>query len=376
MRIALYTLTYKRDQDGVAKTLYELVRTIRDRGMEVGVWSPSVSPTGDSKVPVHKVSSFPLPLYPDYRVAAPLGKTVAQLDRFRPHVIHIATPDIGGKKFLDYAKKRGLGVLATYHTDFPSYLKYYHLSPLKELLWKYFRDFYNECDAVYAPTRKVAGSLERRGIRDVDLWPRGIHRERFHPRFRSRELRKRWGAEGKKAILFSGRFVWYKGLEIFVRVYGLFKGRRKDDVRFVLLGDGPVRGDLKTRMPDAVFTGYLKGEELSRAYASADILLFPSITETFGNVVLEALASGLPAVVSDIGGCQEVVKDSGGGCVARAEDPVMFFKHCVSLVEDLHLYQSLRENGLRYAEKQAWDSINETIIGKYLELFNSKSRAS
>ncbi len=374
MKIAIYTGTYKKDQDGAVKTLYELVRGIRDSGIEVGVWSPLVTPSGDRNISVHKMRSLPLPLYRDYRLSFPLNRTFKELEEFKPDVIHISTPDIGGARFLHYAVKRQIGVLAIYHTDFPSYLKYYHLPFLEGIMWKCFVLFYNKCNAVYAPTNEVARALKIKGIGNIKIWPRGIRRDIYHPKFRSPELRKAWGANGKKVIFFSGRFVWYKGLEIFVKVYDLFRQRGRGDVKFVLLGDGPVKRELQARMPDAEFAGYLEGEDLSRAYASGDILLFPSVTETFGNVILEALSSGSPAVVSDIGGCQEIIRKSGGGLTARAGEAEQFYKCCKALVEDQRLYDSLREKGLQHAEKQSWFHINKGIIEEYWKLSKRSNR--
>jgi glycosyltransferase involved in cell wall biosynthesis len=374
MKIAIYTGTYKKYQDGVAKTLYELVRGLGDSGIEVGVWSPLVTPSGNRKVSVHKMGSLPFPLYRDYRMVLPSRRTFRELEDFKPDVIHISTPDIGGVSFLRYALKRKIGVLAVYHTDFPSYLKYYHLSFLESLMWKYLGFFYNRCHVVCAPTNVVATALKHSGLRKIKIWPRGIRRDMYHPKFRSQELRKAWGASGKKTIFFSGRFAWYKGLEIFVKVYEFFHQRNPGDVKFVLLGDGPIKRELQGRMPDAEFVGYLTGEDLSKAYASGDILLFPSVTETFGNVILEALSSGSPAVVSDRGGGQEIIRKSGGGLTARAGKAEHFYQCCKALVEDQRLYDAFRKKGLEFAEKQSWAHINKRIIEEYVKLSNKSNR--
>ncbi|MFC2141003.1 glycosyltransferase, partial [Acidobacteriota bacterium] len=174
--------------------------------------------------------------------------------------------------------------------------------------------------------------------------------------------------------LYSGRFVKYKDLETFIEVYNLFKEHGPGDVLFVLAGDGPTRDELVRRMPDAHFPGYLEGEELSRVYASSDILLFPSTTETFGNVVLEALASGLPAVVSDIGGCKEVVGKSLAGLVAKANDPLDFYQKCKQLVEDETLYKEMQQKGLKFAKRRSWKTINNRVIDQYLDLLRSKEK--
>lgn len=191
MRVAIYSGTFQKDQDGVAKTLYELVRTMRGEGIEVGVWSPLITSSDDLGIKVHKVGSIAFPLYKDYRLAITTPKTFKQVREFGPDVIHIASPEYGGWRFLKFARRRGYPILATYHTDFPSYLKYYHLGFLEKTMWGYIRSFYNRCNAVYAPTKEVARELESHGIRKVKIWSRGIHREIYHPRFRSEELRRR-----------------------------------------------------------------------------------------------------------------------------------------------------------------------------------------
>jgi glycosyltransferase involved in cell wall biosynthesis len=163
-------------------------------------------------------------------------------------------------------------------------------------------------------------------------------------------------------------------LDVFLNVYELFKEKGPKDVSFVLAGDGPIRGELESRMPDAHFPGYLHGKDLSEVYASADIFLFPSTTETLGNVVQEALSSGLPAVVSDIGGCKEIVHRSHGGLIAKAKDPYAFYEKCKRLIEDEELYNQKQSNGLKFAEEQKWDKINGKLIEEYKNLVNKRMR--
>ena len=370
MRVALYTGTFQRDQDGVAKTIYRLVDTMVDRGMDLAVWSPLTTEGVDEGFTLHKVPSLSLPLYKDYRIGIPKG-IKRELDEFRPDIIHIATPDLVGRSFLRYGRRNGIPVVASYHTDFSSYLKYYHLTLLKGPLWRYLRWFHNGCSATFAPTRKVKKGLEGRGIRNVHVWSRGIDTSQYGPERRSEELRKRWGMEGKTIILYSGRFVWYKDIDVFVGVHHELKRRYGDRVGFVLIGSGPREKDLKNSIPDGFFPGYLTNESLWRAYASSDILLFPSVTETFGNVVLEASASGVPAVVSDVGGCMEIVEDSGGGIVAIAKDVGSFFKAVSRLIDDKGLYEKLRSSGLESCRERKWTRVNGKVLEVYDTLVNT-----
>ncbi len=364
MRVALYTGTFQRDQDGVAKTIYRLVDTIVEKGMDLAVWSPLITEGADRGFQLHRVASLSLPLYKDYRIGIPKG-IQRELDEFKPDIIHIATPDIVGRSFLRYGRKKGIPVVTSYHTDFSSYLKYYHLTFLRGALWRYLKWFHNGCHATFAPTRKVKKELENRGIEDVHVWSRGIDTSQYGPERRSRKLRKEWGVEGKTVILYSGRFVWYKDIDVFVDVYRNLKRKYKDGVGFVLIGSGPREGDLKKSIPEGVFPGYLTCEKLWSAYASSDILLFPSVTETFGNVVLEAVASGVPAVVSDVGGCMEIVEDTGGGKVAIAKDVRSFYNAVSKLIDDREFYDKLRSKGLESCRERDWTWVNGKVLETY-----------
>jgi glycosyltransferase involved in cell wall biosynthesis len=340
--------------------------------LDVRVWT-GITPKS-AKISVYKVPSLPLPLYPDYPLTLPFGKIFRQLTDFNPDLVQISTPDMVGAAFLKFAKKNTIPVSNCYHTDFPAYLKFYKLGFLTNTAWRYLRWLFNNGDLVCAPTRELLDKLQGNGINRLRIWSRGIHRNRFHPRFRSQTLRSEWKAAGKTVILYSGRFVWYKSLDILIDVYRLTKRMGPRDVKFVLAGDGPVRNELERAMPEAVFTGYLHGNDLSRTYASADLLLFPSTTETFGNVVQEALASGTPAVVSNVGGCKEIVSASQGGYVARAGDAADFHRHCTRLIGDRNLYNEKRNNGLLYADQRDWDVINGDLIQEYKNLIKRNNR--
>jgi len=276
-----------------------------------------------------------------------LSETRSQLDAFAPDIVHISTPDIIGRKFLLYARERSLPVASAYHTDFPSYLAYYRLGFAAPALWRYLVWFYNSCNTVLAPNEIVREKLLEKGIRTVGIWSRGIDRDLFNPARRSLALRKEWRAEGRTVFVFAGRFVWYKDIRVVMDLYERFiREGLGDRVRFVMIGSGPEEDELRSHMPEAVFTGYLTGSELPRAYASGDIFLFPSTTEAFCNVALEAVSSGLLAVVSDIGGCRDIVELSGGGLVARAGDVDDFFDRCRELLDSSDTLERQRKKGL------------------------------
>ncbi|UWX57290.1 glycosyltransferase family 1 protein [Chlorobaculum sp. MV4-Y] len=375
MKVALYAGTYVKDKDGAVRSIYQLVSSMIKNGHEVVVWTPDFTPGANASVPVNLTPSVPIPLYPDYKLGFYNAVTERQLDEFAPDIVHISTPDIVGRKFLHYAKRKGIPVGSAYHTDFPSYLSYYHLGFAEPAIWNFLRKFYNACDVTLAPNESVRERLTGKGIEKVELWSRGIDKELFDPSRRSAKLRRAWDAEGRTVIIYAGRFVLYKDIEVVMSLYERFVAEGLGErVRFVMIGSGPEEAEMRARMPDAVFTGYLTGTALPEAYASGDLFLFPSTTEAFCNVTLEALATGLPAVVSDVGGCQELVERSGGGFVAKAGDISDFYKCCTKLMQDGELFRAMRERGLAFAEDKSWAAVNGKLIDRYLELIATKAR--
>ncbi len=379
MKIALYAGTYVKDKDGAVKSIYQLVSSFRHNGHEVVVWSPDVSSSNDHHgMAVNKMPSVPIPLYPDYKLGFFTKETRRQLDAFAPDIVHISTPDIIGRAFLLYARQKNMPVASAFHTDFPSYFAYYHLGFAVKSAWRYLMWFYNNCNEVLAPNECVRLKLESYCINNVAIWSRGIDKGLFDPSRRSQQRRLAWNAEQKTVFIYAGRFVPYKDTEVVMQVYERFmQSDYADKVRFVMIGSGPEEEEMKRRMPEAIFTGYLTGVELPVAYASGDIFLFPSTTEAFCNVALEAIASGLPAVVSDAGGCRDIVARSAGGLVARAGDVDDFYFKCVALLGDSMQYRQLKSNGLVFAEAQSWSAVNGALIERYQKMVEqSKKRTA
>jgi len=368
MKVALYTGTFLKDQDGVARSISELVRSLLEHGIDLKIWTPALSGDHDRGLSIRKLPSVPLPLYRDYRISLPF-KVRKDLDDFRPDIVHMTTPDLTGYRFLRYSMKRKVPSVSSYHTDFPGYLKYYHLGYLNGPAWKYLVWFYNKCGITLCPTRTIRDELRMKGISKVGVWSRGIRIDHFNPKNRSEELRRSWEAEGTIVVLYTGRFVLYKDIDVVVGVYERMKRTHAGKVKFVMCGDGPRRNYLENRMPDAVFPGYLTGKPLQEVYASSDVFLFPSTTETFGNVVLEAMASGLPAVVSDVGGCKEIVRESGAGAVAKARDVEDTFEKLKGIVDEREKLEQLGARAVEYGKNRSWEKVNERVIQTYESFF-------
>lgn len=368
MRVAIFTGTFVKNKDGVARSLYELVRSLRKRGHEVGIWTPEYTPMEDPGVTFFKIPSIPILFYPEYRMTIYFKNISKELRMFRPDIIEVSTQDFIALKFLKYGLRSGIPVVTVFHTDLPSYMKFYHIDLFERWAWWIIIRNYNKCHMVYAPTMEVKKLLHDKGAKKVNIWSRGIRVEDFSPEKRSEKVREQWGANGKNVVLYSGRFVKYKNIEMVKAVYNRIQENGRRDVLFVLMGKGPLEYSMKTDMKDAVFPGYLSGEDLTSSYASADIFLFPSTTETFGNVVLEAISSGLPAIVSDRGGCKETVQDSGCGIVCKAKSEEGFYEAVIRLLDDTELRDTFRENGKSWSETRTWDRINNGMIDELEEI--------
>ena len=322
LRVAFVASSYNYINDGVALTLNRLVAYLERQGVEVLVFTPV------GKVPafahagtVVPVPSVSLPMRPEYRLAFGLQRqAVERLRAFRPDIIHIAlAPDFLGYSALKVARRLRIPVVASYHTRFETYLKHYwYVAGFTGVVRCYLRHVYGACREVYVPSQSIVDALLADGFRNnFRLWPRGVDTSLFNPNKRSSAWRAKNGiGESEFVVTFVSRLVREKRLDILVAALLLMEARGVVH-RSVIVGDGPERAALERQLPGAVFTGFEEGEELARAYASSDVFLFPSETETFGNVTLEAMASGLPCVCSDATGSRSLVVHGCTGYLAK-----------------------------------------------------------
>lgn len=370
MRIAYFTESMLPLVDGVSLTLRHLFDHLESRGVEFRVYSPFTPPDDlEWAWRVHRLPSIRFPLYTDYRVSIPWGLGVdRQLDAWRPDLIHTTSPTPAARWARRYGEKRGIPVVATFHTHFPAYCRYYGLGRLEGLAWWLLRRIYARCRTVYVPSGAVAGELERHGIGPVRVWGRGVDAATFSPAWRDPELRRSVGASWDRPLLLTvSRLVREKD---FLDIPPMVRRLRADGVRFrlALVGDGPLRKELEAALPEAVFAGHCDGEALSRWYASADAFVFPSTTETFGNVVQEALASGVPAVVSDRGGPRTVIRPGISGLVARANDPAHLAEQVGRLLSDPEQRGAMGRAARRQTEGHTWTLVNERLVEHYRSL--------
>ena len=370
-RIALFSGAYNHIADGVSLTLNRLVFFLAGQGAIVRVFAPTV-PDPPLKhmgtlIPVRSISA---PGRPEYRVSLGLsGDAFDSLTDFDPDLFHIATPDLLGLAALKHANRTGRPAVASYHTHFASYLRYYRLGILEPAVWSYLRWFYRQCRHVYVPTASMIEVLERNGISgNLRLWPRGVESQLFNPVRRSVQWREaRSIAPDDIVIAFVSRLVTEKGLDVVINVIRGLDARGVSH-RLVIVGDGPERERLRSALPNAIFEGHRTGHDLAAAYASSDIFLFPSDTETFGNVTLEALSSGLPAVVANATGSNALVQDGFNGFLATPRDAGDFLEKTAMLVLDPDLRSRMSVNARQSAESYDWEMVLGRMTSYYSEL--------
>ncbi len=369
MRVAHFAGTMRSGHDGVTKVLYRMTTALTAAGVDHMFVSPILPPPEERTVPMCEVPSMAFPLYKDYRVATPGSRYFAGpvLD-FRPDILHIHSPCSLGYAAMRFGRKHHIPVVATYHTHFTSYAKYYNIQLLEPFGWNYLRHLYDGCDRIFVPSLPILDELWTQGLRRLEHLPHGVDTTAFHPSFRSYAWRAAQGVEGNMRMLFyAGRLVWEKDLRTLAQAYALLRQRRKDVV-LVLAGEGPIRRELSSMMPGAVFLGQLDGEALSTAYASADLFVFPSTTETFGNVILEAMASGVAPVCAREGGASGVVQHGVTGVLSSPHDGAEFAGAIERLLDAPAKRETMAMQALEFARRQSWPAIFQRMQESYAEV--------
>jgi len=369
LRVALVTSSYNYIADGVALTLNRLVGYLEAKGVEVLVFAPTADkPALEHHGELVSVPSVPLPGRPEYRLALGLpGYLKRRLLDFAPDLIHIAVPDLLGHAALSLAKRHAIPAVASYHTRYETYLKHYrYLAGFEDVLKKILRRFYDRCHEVYVPSQSVREALLADGLKDnFRPWPRGIDTERFSPGKRSQQWRARHGiATDELIVLHVSRLVREKRLDTLTAALD----RIAVPHRVVIVGDGPDRNIAERALPHALFTGFLNGEELAAAYASSDIFVFPSDSESFGNVTLEAMAAGLPCVCADATGSRSLVVEGKTGLLAAADDPDAFAAHITTLANNPVLRRNMGEAARVRALTFSWEETMARLLGYYRAL--------
>jgi glycosyltransferase involved in cell wall biosynthesis len=366
LRLTLVTETYPPEVNGVARTLKRWVATFRERGHHVHVIRPRQR--HDNPSPDH-VHGLPLPLYPQMRfgVASPV-RLRNILRRHAPDLVHIATEGPLGLAALLAAISLNLPVASSFHTNYDHYLRHYGFGALGPLLFGYLRWFHNRTAVTLVPSEATRQRLLADGVRGVELWSRGVDADLFHPRHRDPVLRQELGLRPDDVLLmYVGRLAAEKNLGALLRAFVALRQRLAGRVRLALVGHGPLAEPLRALdLPGVIFAGERHGTELSRWYASADVFAFPSLSETFGNVILEAQASGLPVVGIDCQAVRERVKD---GCDGLLVPPGAEMTDALDeLCRRRELRESLSAAARVKAERQVWGPIFDGLEERYVRL--------
>ncbi len=378
LRVALFSGNYNYVRDGANQALNRLVGYLQRQGAQVRVYAPKVAnPAFPSKGKLVGVPSIAIPGRAEYRLPIALSPRVRRdLATFAPHVVHVSSPDIAGHRAVSWARRHRLPILASVHTRFETYPRYYNMAFLEPVLEAVLRRFYRRCDALVAPSESMAQVLRAQRMNyDIDIWSRGVDRDVFHPGRRDTAWRQSLGiADDEVVIGFLGRLVMEKGLDVFSDSIDQL-ARRGVAHRVMVVGEGPAHDWFTERLPQAVFTGFQGGADLGRAVASMDVLFNPSVTETFGNVTLEAMACGVPVVAAAATGSQSLVDDGVSGRLIAPGAVRQFAEALRAYVEDADLRARHGAAGEARSLEFSWDRINQAVADTYLRLIRQKGKA-
>jgi phosphatidylinositol alpha 1,6-mannosyltransferase len=374
LRIALFSGNYNYVRDGANQALNRLVEYLLRTGANVRVYSPTTDtpafePAGD----LISIPSFAIPFRPEYRIAYRLSDDVRRdLAEFNPNIVHVSSPDLGAQNAVKWARRHNLPVLASVHTRFETYMQYYGVGFAEPLMIAMLRWFYKKCDALVAPSESFADLLRSQGMNnDIGIWSRGIDRSIFNPDMRDMEWRRSHGfADDDLVIVFLGRLVMEKGLDVYCNVITELKNRGVPH-KILIIGKGPARDQFAEKMADAVFTGFLAGKDLSRAIASGDVLLNPSVTEAFGNVTSEAMACKLPIVAAIATGNSDLVTHGKSGYLVPGDAITQYADHLQGYYDNPAERVAHGEAAYKESLKYEWDAINQAVADTYIRLISA-----
>jgi phosphatidylinositol alpha 1,6-mannosyltransferase len=379
LRVALFSGNYNYVRDGANQSLNRLVDYLLRQGVKVRVYSPTTNtpafpPQGD----LVSIPSRPLPFgRGEYRLAWHLPSEIRKdIVAFAPNMFHISFPMLLGSSALRLAKRIGVPAVASMHTRFETYPRYYGLRWSEPLLEAIIRRFYRGCDAVVAPNQTSVDIMRAQGMGDsIGIWARGIDTSIFNPGQRSLEWRRSLGLKDDDVVVgYLGRLVLEKGLDVFAETIRLL-GSRGVAHRVLIIGAGPAQDMLKEQLPDAVFAGFQSGQALGRATASLDVMLNPSTTEAFGNVMLEGLASGVPVVAARASGGETLITDGRSGRLITPGDVSAFADAVAAYCTDPDLRKDHGTAALLSSSAYDWDRVNQAMIDTYLRVIQDRTRA-
>ena len=376
LRVALFSGNYNYVRDGANQALNRLSGYLQKRGAKVRIYSPkSKKPAFPSTGKVVGVPAMPFPGRGEYRL--PLGippRVQRDLKEFGANIFHISSPEFLGHRAVTLARKWDIPVVASVHTRFETYFRYYNMAWIEPAVEALIRRLYRRCDAIFAPSESMAQVLrEQRMSYDIGIWSRGVETDIFSPAQRDMEWRRSLGIrDDEPVICFIGRVVMEKGLDVFAESIDALH-RRGVHAKVLVIGEGPAREWFETRLgKDAIFIGFQRGDDLARAIASSDMLLNPSVTETFGNVTLEAMACGLPVIAARATGSLSLVEDKVTGRLIRPGANEQFAAAVKHYCENLDARDAAGAAGRAVSERYSWDAVNGALVDGYLRVIRHR----
>ncbi|MGB7406211.1 MAG: glycosyltransferase family 1 protein [Pacificimonas sp.] len=374
LRVALFSGNYNYVKDGANQALNRLVGHLLSRGVDVRIYSPTIeNPPFAATGELVSIKSVPVPGRGEYRFGFGLTGVGADVKAFDPHIVHIASPDLIGHRAAAWAKRHYTPLVASVHTRFETYFRYYKLGWAQTVGEAILRRLYRKCAEIYAPSESMAAVLtDQRMNRNVRIWSRGIDGDLYNPDRRDMAWRRELAiGDEEVVILFVGRLVLEKGLDTFSDTLKELD-HRGTKYRALFVGEGPAREWITERAPQGIFTGFLGGEELARAYASADIMFNPSSTETFGNVTLEAMASGLPVVAARATGSLSLVEEGVTGILTTPDHIRESADALETYLNDPAAREAAGSAGRERSKRFDWTAINEGLLQRYLAVAENK----
>jgi glycosyltransferase involved in cell wall biosynthesis len=381
-RLAVVTETYPPEINGVANTMHQLVSGLRRLGHQIRLVRPrqpgdaAAAAQGGMSHEECLVPGLPLPGYSGLRFGLPVGGQLCSLwSQWRPHAVYIATEGPLGRAALNCARRLGIPALTGFHTQFHQYSRYYGLGLLMRPIVKSLRRFHNRADATLVPTTTLQAELARDGFRNLKVFSRGVDTALFSPARRCNARRAAWGCgEDSIAVLYVGRLAAEKNIALAFSAFSAIAASGIDG-KFILVGDGPERERLARQHPDYVFAGAQVGQALAACYASADLFLFPSLTETFGNVVPEAMASGLPVIAFDYAAARQHIRLGENGIAVPVADGDAFIAAAVALARQPARLRALGLAARESATAMSWDVVIKELERDILALVRRQANA-
>jgi len=371
MRVAFFTETFLPKIDGIVTVVCLLLDHLEKRGIETVIVAPKMGVERYNSTPIIGVRGVTMPLYPELKFGPPTLSTYNQLKAFQPDVAHFIHPVLIGIPGILMSRRLGIPTLASFHLDVARLVRYFHLGMIEPFTDFATRVVFNAADYSLAPSQLIQQYMTGIGVKRVGLWKRGVDPERFDPRFRNAEMRAALsdGHPEDTILIYVGRLSSEKQIDHLKPVLDAVPG-----TRLAIVGNGPARESLEAQFAgtNTRFMGYLTGEALSQAYASADIFVFPSALETFGLVVVEAMAAGLPVVASRVGGVAEVVEEGRTGYTFESGDTAGLIAGVRQIATSRERIAAMGHAARAFAETQTWHAMMDEVVDLYERLIEER----